>query len=186
MTSLLDIGASLAAARRASGTSQRALGEILGVKQQQIGRWEAASYRTASLERVAAAAEALGVVGEMPLGAESKSAYAAQPAQAIAPVRDLGEVVARIRSLDAQLREYGLASVAVFGSFATGEQTTESDVDLLVAIGDREKIRGFRFMAMAQLLEDALGRPVDVAQPHLIRERLKLRVEKEAVGVWAA
>ena len=186
MGSLLDIGVGLAAARQAIGMSQRALGGTLGVKQQQIARWEATGYRTASLQRVAAVAEALGVGGDMPLAAETQAQYAAAPSTMVAPVRDLGEVAARIRALDAQLRDYGLASIGVFGSFATGEQTSVSDVDLLVVIADRDRIKGFRFVDMAQLLEDTLGRPVDVAQPHLIRERLKVRVEKEAVGVWAA
>lgn len=191
MTSLLDIGSCLIEARRAQGMSQRALGDAIGVKQQQVARWEATSYRSASLARIAAVADLLGFdSGDRLLAAEEGARYGSAQAAVEpkpAPVRDLGQAAAQIRAYGPSLHdEYGVASVAVFGSFALGTQTPSSDVDLLVKFSDREKVRGFRFVELGRALEDLLGRDVDVVQPELLKERLRERVIEEAIVVWAA
>ncbi len=192
MTALLEIGDRLRAARLARGVSQHDLGEAIGVRQQQIARWEAASYRTASLSRVAAVAEALGFEpGDPCVVAETLTRYrtSAPPADRISsqPVRDLGQVITRLRQHgDFLNQQYGVKRIAVFGSFATGTQAPGSDVDLLVDLGDRDKAHGFRFVELGRALEELLCRKVDVAQPHLIHGRLRPRVEKEAVDVWRA
>jgi predicted nucleotidyltransferase/DNA-binding XRE family transcriptional regulator len=187
MSTLLDIGARLAAARRASGTSQRALGDAIGVKQQQIARWEATSYRTASLARVAAVADALGFEAGSELAAEASSAYGA-PATAsaltVTPARDLGEVAARLRAHAAEFDARGIRRIGVFGSFALGEQTPVSDIDLLVDYS--RKPAGLAYMDGPDLAETVLGRPVDWVEPHLLRDRLRDRVLREVVYVWDA
>ena len=49
----------------------------------------------------------------------------------------------------------------LFGSFARGEETPLSDVDLLVQL-DYTKVDGFGFFGMWGDLERLLGRPVDL------------------------
>ena len=49
----------------------------------------------------------------------------------------------------------------LFGSFARGEETPLSDVDLLVQL-DYTKLDGFGFFGMWDDLERLLGRPVDL------------------------
>ena len=49
----------------------------------------------------------------------------------------------------------------IFGSFARGEETPLSDVDLLVQL-DYTKLDGFGFFGMCGDLERLLGRPVDL------------------------
>ncbi|MBR1505616.1 MAG: nucleotidyltransferase family protein [Prevotella sp.] len=49
----------------------------------------------------------------------------------------------------------------IFGSFARGEETPLSDVDLLVQL-DYTKLDGFGFFGMWGDLERLLGRPVDL------------------------
>jgi hypothetical protein len=194
MGKLLDFGSQLAVTRHALHISQRALGERLGVRQQQIARWEASGYRTASLERANAVAQALGVdpwpdTTQAPLAAERPATYGAAPAyeDTVRPVRDLGEIAARIRAHGGRLRDdYGIGSVSVFGSFALGEQTPGSDVDLLIEFADKARAQGFRFMEAADYVEDVLGRKVDFIQPALLKERLRDRVLGEAIRVWAA
>lgn len=193
MTSLLDIGPELVRARRARGMSQRELAGLLGVRQQQIARWEASGYRTASLARVAAAAAALGVGGPEPgrplIAAESGTAYATATAPvasaaAATPVRDLGEIASRIRDHGATFRDvYHFDGVGVFGSFAAGRQTPESDVDLLVETADPG---GYRFVSAVGFVEEILGRKADLVRPHLLRTRLRERVLSEVVNVWKA
>lgn len=62
--SLSTIPQALIQARIARGWTQRELAEKLGLKEQQIQRYEATAYQSASLERVGAVMDALGVTAE--------------------------------------------------------------------------------------------------------------------------
>ena len=60
-----------------------------------------------------------------------------------------------------RLREqYGVEKIAVYGSFADGSPTAQSDVDLLVQL---MKPLGLEFVGLAYDLEELLGRKVDLA-----------------------
>ena len=55
----------------------------------------------------------------------------------------------------------------LFGSFARGEETEDSDVDLLVTLDHSQPV-GLRFFGMYEDLKDLLGRNVDlVTEPSL-------------------
>lgn len=56
-----ELPAALIKARIAAGLSQKDLAERLGVKEQQVQKYEATDYTSASLERVKAVVRALGV-----------------------------------------------------------------------------------------------------------------------------
>ena len=77
--------------------------------------------------------------------------------------------------------EYGLLSLGIFGLFARGEATEDSDVDVVF---DTNAPNLFRASRMRLDLQDLLGRSVDVVRLRgLTNPRLKARVEKEAVYV---
>ncbi len=60
-----------------------------------------------------------------------------------------------------RLREqYGVEKIAVYGSFADGSPTAQSDVDLLVQL---MKPLGLEFIRLTYDLEELLGRKVDLA-----------------------
>lgn len=183
MTRPLDIGPALITARRAAGISQRELGGAIGVAQQQIARWETSGYRNASLERVDAVARALGYEStNLPLAAEAPATYAVE-SPAVRPVRDLGEIAARIRAHGRKLKDrFGIVRIGVFGSFASGEQTDASDVDLLVEMPEPG---GFLFVEAADYMEDILGRKVDFIRPQGLHPRLKDRILRDEIHVWS-
>ena len=56
----------------------------------------------------------------------------------------------------------------VFGSFARGEETPESDVDLLVVL-DKSKPIGMRYFGMWGDLERLLGREVDFVEEGFLK-----------------
>jgi predicted nucleotidyltransferase len=59
------------------------------------------------------------------------------------------------------LREkYGVERIAIYGSFAKGDQTKRSDVDILVQLVNP---LGLKFVELAYYLEKVLGRKVDLA-----------------------
>ena len=61
LTSLAELPEALIRARIAVGLTQKALAERLGLKEQQVQRYEATQYAGVSLDRIQAVAEALGV-----------------------------------------------------------------------------------------------------------------------------
>jgi len=58
----------------------------------------------------------------------------------------------------------GVVSVGLFGSFVRGEQNSSSDVDILVEFSP-EKHTFDNFMEISFLLEELLGRKVEVVTP---------------------
>ena len=56
--------------------------------------------------------------------------------------------------------KYGVERIVLYGSFAKGSQKKKSDIDILV---DLHKTLGLEFVALADTLEEKLGRKVDVA-----------------------
>lgn len=70
-------------------------------------------------------------------------------------------------------------SVAVFGSVARGDETPNSDIDLLVEL--EPGTRPFAILTLGAELEEALGVKVDVGTPDSLRERLRDEVLAEAI-----
>ena len=66
----------------------------------------------------------------------------------------------------------------LFGSFARGEETPLSDVDLLVEY-DKGGISLLKHAAMICELEKILDRPVDIVQEKLLRPRVRENVNQE-------
>lgn len=58
--------------------------------------------------------------------------------------------------------EYGVKSMAIFGSYAKGESQPTSDVDILVEF---ERPIGLKFIDFAEYLERLLGKKVDILTP---------------------
>lgn len=88
------------------------------------------------------------------------------------------EIIERIRRLTPQLRTFGIKRLALFGSFVRNAQDAASDVDLLVEFAPGRKSFD-NFTAVCELLEESLGRPVELVTteslspyigPHILRE----------------
>jgi len=75
-------------------------------------------------------------------------------------VQSRQEVVERLQTALPTLRErYGVRRLALYGSFTHRRPHARSDVDLVVEL---ERPLGWDFVAMAHLLEQLLGRRVDI------------------------
>lgn len=88
------------------------------------------------------------------------------------------EVLDALTGHSVQLRQLGVKRVGLFGSFVRGEQTAESDVDLLVQF-EPDKKSFDNFMSLSELLEDLLQRRVEIVTtealspyigPHILKE----------------
>lgn len=79
------------------------------------------------------------------------------------------------------LARLGVTALRLFGSYARGEARMNSDIDLLVTFEGPASFDAF--MDLKFLLEDALGRSVDLVTEAAVRPQLKLCIEREAVRV---
>jgi predicted nucleotidyltransferase len=81
-----------------------------------------------------------------------------------------------------ELRErFRVRELSVFGSVARDEATAASDVDVLVAFDGPTTFEAY--FGVKERLEEFLGARVDLATPPMLKPRLKVEVEREAVRV---
>ena len=100
----------------------------------------------------------------------------------LTPVADKAEVFERIARLGAALAALGVRRVGLFGSFVRGEQRADSDVDLLVEFRSGEKT--FRnYMEACELLEEQLGRKVEVLTPEYLSRHIGPYILREVEHV---
>lgn len=79
--------------------------------------------------------------------------------------------------------EYGAKKVSLFGSFARGEETDDSDIDLLLEKGE---IKGMRVLDFQDELARRLGRKVDVVTTVGASERLLKKAKQDEVVLYEA
>ncbi|MEQ9483267.1 nucleotidyltransferase family protein [Coleofasciculus sp. F4-SAH-05] len=91
------------------------------------------------------------------------------------------ELEARLREYRQELRQYGVKSLAVFGSVAREEATQTSDVDLLVEFDG--VVTFDRYMDLKFFLEDGLGRSVDLVSVKMLKPQIRETVLTEAINV---
>jgi predicted nucleotidyltransferase len=80
-------------------------------------------------------------------------------------------------------RQHGATSVRVFGSWARGDQTATSDLDLLVDLDPGRSL--LDLIAIKQDLEDLLNCPVEVVTVRSLPPSLRERVLAEAIPLAA-
>jgi predicted nucleotidyltransferase len=96
----------------------------------------------------------------------------------IMSVRRKEEVLAIIRNHQKEIRNLGVRRYGFFGSFVREQDTEQSDIDILVEFEPGQKTFD-NFMQLAFLLEELLGREVDLVTaeslspyigPHILKE----------------
>lgn len=89
----------------------------------------------------------------------------------------------RVRRIQARLRpvftEYGVVRAVLFGSVASGTDTEDSDLDLLVDSG----LRGLKFVGLVESIREAVGMPVDVFDVTHIEKGSRIDQEIQTTGV---
>ena len=99
-------------------------------------------------------------------------------------VRTLDEALRRLRASRAELERAGVRHVAVLGSFARGNDRPDSDVDLLVSLDPGLDIGWSAYMEVQRLLEEVIGRPVDMVEDAAVADRLRAEIEHERVHAF--
>ena len=79
-------------------------------------------------------------------------------------------------------RHYGVDKLFLFGSYARGEATEQSDIDLRVDLGDM--LRGLDVAGFYADMEDALGRRVDIMTTRQLPKKFLQSIRSEEVQVY--
>jgi uncharacterized protein len=86
---------------------------------------------------------------------------------------DLEQVLHVLAEHRDEFRAMGVRELSVFGSFARGEASEASDVDVLVDFEPQVTVSFFRICELRHRLEDLLGLPVDVVTAGGLRPELR-------------
>ena len=84
-----------------------------------------------------------------------------------------------------RLRAVGVKRLGLFGSFVRSEQKVDSDVDMLVEFEPEQKTFD-HFMELSFLLEDLLGRRVELVTPEALSPHIGPYILKEVEYVSVA
>ena len=87
-------------------------------------------------------------------------------------VQDKQEIFGLLRGREDKIRSLGVKRLALFGSFARGEQNPDSDIDVLVEF-ERDQKSFDHFIHLAFFLEELFKRPVELVTPESLSPYLK-------------
>ena len=79
-------------------------------------------------------------------------------------------------------KRYGVSYAAVFGSAARGEDTAESDVDILVRPGRPTGIVGY--MQLVESLEESLQKKVDLVTEQSLNPHVQPHVSRDLATIY--
>ncbi|MCL4497057.1 MAG: nucleotidyltransferase family protein [Deltaproteobacteria bacterium] len=96
--------------------------------------------------------------------------------------KDKDEILRILKQHKEELyKKYGVKEIGLFGSFARGEETDKSDIDILVEF---EKPVGLLTVSsLENYLSDLLGIKADVVRKRNIRKELKENILNEVVNL---
>ena len=95
-------------------------------------------------------------------------------------MKDLQAIMGELRRLRPELqRRYPIREIGVFGSWVRGEQTEDSDIDVLVEFDG--PIGLLDVVGLKLDLSDRLGLPVDLVMKDGLKPRIGRRILSEVV-----
>ena len=80
------------------------------------------------------------------------------------------------------LQSYGARKIAIFGSYAKGEEKLSSDIDILVEFSERKSL--LEFVGIERQLSELLGVKVDLLTEKSISPYLIDRIRKEMEVIY--
>lgn len=94
-------------------------------------------------------------------------------------IRD--EILAKLDANFPYIRErFGIESLGIFGSVARGDDTPESDVDVIYEFRPEYDTYDTYF-ELSEYLEDLFGRSVDLVSPQYLKPRIRPSVMQEVI-----
>ena len=94
---------------------------------------------------------------------------------------DLEDIEKVLRKHKNYLKEnFSVKKIGIFGSYTRGEETSKSDVDILVEFSEP---LGWEFFDLKDFLEEILSKKVDLVTENGIRPQMKEKILNEVIYV---
>lgn len=81
------------------------------------------------------------------------------------------------------LKKNGVVKAGIFGSYARGEATKKSDVDILIKFNARARKSLLDLVGLELDIEEEVGRKVDLVEYDVIHPRLKDKILHDEVRI---
>ena len=88
------------------------------------------------------------------------------------------EILAKLRENEPALRARGISQVALFGSWARGDNQPDSDIDIMIEVDPSARIGVYEYVALKDYIAGLFEGPVDVVS----RDGLKPYVRPAATA----
>jgi len=92
------------------------------------------------------------------------------------------EILEYIRQHKEELLQFGVEKIGLFGSYARGDNTANSDVDILVKFGNTNS-KYYSYFNLKNYLQDRLHREIDLCREEDIRKEFKEEILRSVVYV---
>jgi predicted nucleotidyltransferase len=89
-----------------------------------------------------------------------------------------------INKLKIAFPAYPIEKAWIFGSYARGEETRKSDVDILVRFDENARISLFDYIRIMHGLEDTLHKKVDLVEEGTLRKFAVESVENDKILIY--
>ncbi len=77
--------------------------------------------------------------------------------------------------------KYGVLSIGLFGSYARGDNSAESDIDIAVEL--KKENKADNFFGLLHFLEDNLKKKIDLGIESSLKKPIKKYIDKEIIYV---
>ena len=88
----------------------------------------------------------------------------------------------RLVDLIVDLLKHHAKRIILFGSYARGDYTEQSDIDLIVEFRDRKTL--LDLVRIEREISERIGKKVQILTPNSINKRLRDRILSEAVVIY--
>ena len=78
---------------------------------------------------------------------------------------------------------FGINFIGLFGSFSRGDETKNSDIDILYNIDKDKKLSMFKYLKIASQLEDFFHKKIDLVRVDTLKPTVKKYVDKDLIYV---
>jgi len=97
-------------------------------------------------------------------------------------LKKLKDLKTQLKALRPMLVErYNVESIAIFGSYSRGEQTSKSDLDVVVSFSGPIGVYGF--IEVEEFLSEKLGVKVDLVQKGALFPMIKDQILAETINI---
>ncbi len=94
------------------------------------------------------------------------------------------EVLATLKSHEPEIRAAGVTRLSLFGSTARNDAGAASDIDLLAAFDENQRLSLLDLIHIQNRIASLLGAPVDLMEEGTLKSRVQAAVERELIRAF--